>query len=580
MRVPWIPVPRKALPDMLRELAVQNLALIEDVRVELQPGFCAWTGETGAGKSLLLGGLGLLLGERGSADLIRAGADELRVTGRFDLDSDALRAGVAEILGAAPEENEVILSRRLSRTGRSQAYVNDQPAAVGTLRQLGNLLVDVHGQRESESLLQPAVQLELLDALGNLSRPRQAYLDLAEQVRACRRTLADLGARREQRQRELSLLRFERDELDAAALTPGELAELAREHERLAHAQDLQAFATAGYSRLYEEDGSVVEQLGKLQKDGHAREILDPDLAAVIARIVSVQGEVQDIARTLEKLGQRWEPDPERLAAVEQRIQLLKRLEAKYRKTVDELIAYRQGLDEQEGKLERQEEDFASTEQELSAAFRRLRDVATELSKGRAKSARRLASETQKQLAELGMGEARLTAELTNDPLGEDLLSAEVPAWGADRLELTLAANPGEAALPLRRVASGGELSRTMLALKTVLASHDRPGTLVFDEIDANVGGRLGDVLGQKLAALGRTHQVICVTHLPQVASYAATHWTVRKAKRGGRTVTEVTQLEAQDRLEELASMLRGEARGETTRKEAAAMLESARKRR
>jgi DNA repair protein RecN (Recombination protein N) len=565
---------------MLRELAVQNLAVIEDVRVELQPGFCAWTGETGAGKSLLLGGLGLLLGERGSADLIRTGAEELRVTGRFELDSDVLRSGVSELLASSPEQDEVILSRRLSRGGRSQAYINDQPAAVSTLRQLGNLLVDVHGQRESESLLQPAFQLELLDAFGNLDRPRRAYLDLAEQVRSYRRTLADLAARREQRQRELSLLRFEREELDAAALVQGELAELARDHERLAHAQDLQAFGTAGYSRLYEDEGSIVDQLGKLQKEGHAREVLDPALREVVARIAGVQAEVQDIARTLEKLGQRWEPDPERLAAVEQRIQLLKRLEAKYRKTVDELITYREGLDEQEGKLERQEEDFAATEKELSAAFGRLRDIAVELTKGRTKSAKRLAAETQKQLAELGMGEARLTAELTTEQLGDDPLSADVPAFGADHLELMLAANPGEADLPLRKVASGGELSRTMLALKTVLASHDRPGTLVFDEIDANVGGRLGDVLGQKLAALGRTHQVICVTHLPQVASYAATHWTVRKGKRSGRTVTQVSQLQGDDRLEELASMLRGEARGETTRKEAAAMLEAAKKRR
>jgi DNA repair protein RecN (Recombination protein N) len=565
---------------MLRELAVQNLAVIEDVRVELQPGFCAWTGETGAGKSLLLGGLGLLLGERGSADLIRTGAEELRVTGRFELDSAALRAGVAELLASSPEQDEVILSRRLSRGGRSQAYINDLPAAVGTLRQLGNLLVDVHGQRESESLLQPAYQLELLDAFGNLDRPRRAYLDLADEVRSYRRTLADLAARREQRQRELSLLRFEREELDAAALVPGEWAELAREHERLAHAQDLQAFATAGYSRLYEDEGSIVEQLGKLQKEGHAREALDAALREVVARIVGVQAEVQDIARTLDKLGQRWEPDPERLSAVEQRMQLLKRLEAKYRKTVDELITYREGLDEQEGKLERQEEDFASTEKKLSSAFGRLRDIAKELSKGRAKAAKRLAAETQKQLAELGMGEALLTAELTTEALGDDPLTAGVPAFGADHLELMLAANPGEAALPLRKVASGGELSRTMLALKTVLASHDRPGTLVFDEIDANVGGRLGDVLGQKLAALGRTHQVVCVTHLPQVASYAATHWTVRKAKRSGRTVTQVTQLQGDDRLEELASMLRGEARGETTRKEAAAMLEAAKKRR
>src|SRR5262249_31950731 len=205
-------------------------------------------------------------------------------------------------------------------------------------------------------------------------------------------------------------------------------------------------------------------------------------------------------------------------------------------------------------------------------------EAAAELSKQRAKVAKKLASETQKQLADLGMPDARIGTELTVIDLGNDPASGEIPAWGADQLELTLMANPGEPARPLRKVASGGELSRTMLALKTVLAKHDRLGTLIFDEIDANVGGRLGDVLGQKLAALGRTHQVICVTHLPQVASYARHHWTIRKNKRGKRTVTQIQPLKEADRLEELASMLRGEARGETTRQEAAAMLEAARR--
>jgi DNA repair protein RecN (Recombination protein N) len=295
-----------------------------------------------------------------------------------------------------------------------------------------------------------------------------------------------------------------------------------------------------------------------------------------VRRLEALQSDVQDIARTLDRLGQRFEADPERLSAVEQRIEHLRRLEAKYRKPIDELIAYRDGLDEQETKLEREEEDLGSIETEMSVIFARLRQAAMELSKGRAKVAKRLASEAQKELAELGMGEARLTVALHAMPLGDDVLAAEVPARGADQAELMLAANPGEAALPLRKVASGGELSRTMLALKTVLAGHDRPGTLVFDEIDANVGGRLGDVLGQKLAALGRRHQVICVTHLPQVASYACSHWTIKKVRRGGRTLTQVTLLEGSDRIEELASMLRGEARGETTRKEAAAMLQAA----
>jgi DNA repair protein RecN (Recombination protein N) len=563
---------------MLRELAVQNLALIEDVRVELQPGFCAWTGETGAGKSLLLGALGLLLGERGSMDLLRAGADELRVTGRFELDSPQTRREVEGIVGSTLGEDEIILSRRLHRNGRSHAYANDQPVVLTTLKQLGNVLVDIHGQRETESLLHPAYQLQLLDAFGHLDAPRQEYLRLAESVRQLRRRQHTLAAERQQRQRELALVRFEREELDQADLKPGELGELNRERERLAHAQNLQGFATQASGVLYDEDGSVVEHLGKLQREAQSWGALDTSLEEVVRRLEELHAEVQDLAGVLRQLGQRWEADPERLDEVERRIQLLRRLEGRYRRSLDDLIVYRISLDEQETKLQQQEDDLEKIDAELAEAYRQLREAAAELSKQRQRVADRMAKETQKQLADLGMAGGRLEAILETKPLGDDPVHSDVPAWGADQLELTLAANPGEPALPLRKVASGGELSRAMLALKTVLARHDQRGTLVFDEIDANVGGRLGDTLGQKLAALGQCHQVICVTHLPQVASYARHHWTIRKSRRGKRTVTEIQFLEEPARLEELASMLRGEARGETTRREAAAMLEAARR--
>jgi DNA repair protein RecN (Recombination protein N) len=260
-------------------------------------------------------------------------------------------------------------------------------------------------------------------------------------------------------------------------------------------------------------------------------------------------------------------------------LQLLRRLETKYSKTVDDLIVYRATLDAQEAHLEQQERDRATVEEELAAAFARLKQVGAELSKQRQRVAKRLAGEIQKQLADLGMAEARLDADLQRLPLGDDPASADIPSHGLDQLELMLAANRGEPARPLRKVASGGELSRTMLALKTVLAAQDQVGTLVFDEIDANVGGRLGDVLGEKLAALGQTHQVICVTHLPQVASYARHQWTIRKTRRGKRTATTIQLLAEPDRLDELASMLRGAARGETTRQEAAAMLAAAKQR-
>ncbi|MFO0927931.1 MAG: DNA repair protein RecN, partial [Gemmataceae bacterium] len=479
---------------MLRELSVQNLALIEDVRVELSGGFCVWTGETGAGKSLLLGAVGLLLGDRGSADLLRAGAEELRVTGTFELTRPELRIEIEKLLDTTLADTEVLLARRLTRSGRSHAYVNDQPVALGTLRQIGALLVDIHGQRETETLLHPAHQLDILDAFGNLGKYRQAYLDAAERFRAARKRYTTLAAERQQRQRELSLIRFERDELDTAKLEPGELVELARERDRLANAQHLQAFAEASYATLYDEEGSVVERIGRVTREAEGWAAMDADLAALVEQLEGLRSQTQDVAQALHRLADRWESDPARLAEVEARLQMLRKLESKYRRPIDELIVYRISLDEQEKRLQSAEDDLDGLESELSALFRTLQDTAAELSKQRAKVAKKLAAETQKELTALGMPEARLGAELTVAELAGDAATVEVPALGIDTLELTLAANPGEPARPLRKVASGGELSRTMLALKTVLAGSDRIGTLIFDEIDANVGGRLGDV--------------------------------------------------------------------------------------
>ena len=561
---------------MLRELAVQNLALIEDVRVELAPGFCAWTGETGAGKSLLLGAIGLLLGERGSAELIRAGQDELRVTGRFEFTRSEQRVAAEEML-QTPLDEDLVLTRRLARSGRSSALVNEQPVAVTTLRKLGELLVDVHGQRESYSLLQPAYQLELLDAFGRLTELRNDYVSAAITVRNLRKSRQELAAARAARLRELALARFERDELDAAKLDPGERETLLKERERLTHAQAICKFTGSVAARLYDEEQSVVSVLARLLKDAGKWANVDKRLGQVSRRLEALKPEVEDIAETCRDLCESFEADPERLDAIGTRLQALQKLEAKYGRSIADLVAYRATLDDQERRLQRQEDDFDATETQLAAAFTRLVAASQALSKARGKVAKRLAAEAQKHLADLGMPKAKLDATLETTPIPDDP-AAEVPAFGADHLELLLSANPGEPARPLRKVASGGEMSRTMLALKTVLAAHDPVRTLVvFDEIDANVGGRLGDVLGQKLAKLGASHQVLCVTHLPQVACFASHHWTIRKASQGKRTSTTVTHLtETPARVEELAVMLRGEARSETTRKEAAEMLSAA----
>jgi DNA repair protein RecN (Recombination protein N) len=563
---------------MLRELSVRNLAVIEDVRVELQAGFCAWSGETGAGKTLLLNALGLLLGERGSVELIRSAADELVITGRFEIGQAGLLDAVTEVLHAPLEGTELIVSRRLTRPGRSYAYVNDQPVTLNTLRDLGSLLVDVHGQRESQSLLEPGYQLQLLDAFGKLETARQSYARASEELRGLRKRHAELQAARAGRQRDLALLRFEREELDAVAPRPGEAEELAGLRERLAGAQALQSFAAVAHARLYEAEGSVVEQLGKTLRETQAWLSAAPELIPLAQRLESQKEEAQELARELQHLAERWEADPARLEEVESRLQLFHRLEKKYGQSIDALISYRATLEDREVRLQRQEDDLEGLAAGMQTAFEALRQAATKLSDQRRKAARKLASAVQAHLADLGMDQARLDAVLEPVPLPEDPLDGEIPAGGAERLELMLAANRGEPARPLRKVASGGELSRAMLAIKSALAEHDQVATLIFDEIDANVGGRLGHVLGQKLCALGKTHQVICVTHLPQVASFARHQWTIRKKRNANRTTTTIHSLDDKERLEELASMMRGEARGETTRKEAAAMLEEARR--
>ena len=562
---------------MLRELGVQHLALIEDVRVELDSGFCAWTGETGAGKSLLLGAIGLLLGERGGAELLRTGEDELRVTGRFELTRPEQKQAAEELLQTTITDDELILTRRLARSGRSSALVNEQPVSVATLRKLGEMLVDVHGQRESYSLLQPAYQLELLDSFGKLTDQRAAYQAQAEVVRGHRNRTKTLQEQRQTRQRELALTRFEREELSAAALLPGELVALQQEREKLLNSRALAEFAGGASDALADGEGAVADTLAKLLKQANSWSKYDNELAVVAKRLEMLKPEVTDLARTCRTLADSYEADPERLETVERRVQQLKKLEAKYSRKVDELVAYLGTLTTKEQSLQAEEDDLATINTQLDASFAKLTDIALTLSKGRAKVAKKLAAEAEKHLVQLQMANAKLTAELTTTPLDP---THDIPADGADHLELMLMANPGEPARPLRKVASGGELSRTTLALKTVLAAHDPVRTLVvFDEIDANVGGRLGDVLGLMLAKLGLSHQVLCVTHLPQVACYASRQWTIRKATTGKRTSTTITPLETDERrVEELALMMRGEARTDTTTKEAAEMLKNARK--
>ncbi len=562
---------------MLRELSVQNLALIEDVRVELEGGYCAWTGETGAGKSLLLAGLGLVLGGKASADLVRGGKKEARAAAVFEVSEPAIRAEVEALVGGPLDDDQVIVTRRISSQGRSAAHINGLPVTVATLQALGARLIDVHGQHEHRALIDPEQQRTLLDAYGGLEPQLAAYREARAAHEALRRRRLELIQAAHGRQRQRALLEFERDELAEADPRAGEYDELSREAHRLANAEQFRTATASGYALLYEADRSaqgLIERVARLIEP-IARSV--PELETIVADLDRLADETREAAYTLRDLGRGWDDDPARLEEIEARLALYRRLATRFHCTADDLAARRAAVDAELVAIERDESDLSDLDAPLSAAWAAVKAAARQLTTARQKSCKAFARAIQARLKPLGLTGARLTAELASDALGDDPTTSAPAEGGIDHIELVFSANPGEPARPLRKIASGGELSRVTLAAKTVLAGADRIPTLVFDEIDVGVGGRLGAVLGKTLAELARHHQVICVTHLPQMASYAHRQWVIRKHVERGRTRTTITRLDEADRVDELAAMLRGDSAAEGTRKEALAMLKEAR---
>ena len=562
---------------MLRELSVQNLALIEDARVELEPGYCAWTGETGAGKSLLLTALGLVLGGKASADLVRKGCGEARASAVFELVQETLRGEVEAILGAEVEDEQLILTRRVPAQGKGQAYANGMPVAVGTLRALGTRLIDIHGQHEGRALLEPDRQRDWLDAYAGLEESVAAYRSAREGFDALRRRRASLIGAAERRERERALLAFECDELSGLDPRPGEHDELSQEAHRLANLESLREAATEGYALLYEADGSAQTLLQRVARRLESLSESVPEFADAAAELERLADETREVAYALRRLGQGWDDDPDRLEEVEARLAEYRRLAARFRCPPDDLAARREAIESQLASIEHDDADLAALDGPLDRAWSAVRGAASCLGKARRGAAKAFAKEVQGRLKTLSLGEARLSVEVATEELPESPPATCPPEHGADRVEFLFAPNPGESPRPLRKIASGGELSRVTLAVKAVLAGVDGVPTLVFDEIDTGVGGRLGSALGKTLAELAGHHQVICVTHLPQMASYAAHQWVIRKATERGRTRTIIAALTEAERVAELAAMLRGDSAAESTRKEARAMLLEAR---
>ncbi|MBI3298992.1 MAG: DNA repair protein RecN [Elusimicrobia bacterium] len=537
---------------MLTRLTIKNFAVVEALELELGAGLTAFTGETGAGKSILVEALGFLAGGRGSADWLRAGAARLEVSGSF-------------VSGG----KTVSVRRELDGEGRSKVFLDGKPGTVSALARLCEGLVDFHGQHEHQTLMRPGSQLELLDAFAGLEAQRAAMTEAWARRAELSAQLAALQMSAEERERRLDLLRFQASELKVCDPRPGEEAELEAELPRLKHAARLGELAGAAYARLYEAEGSAEEQLGAAERSLEEMARLDPSLEPAREALARAREAASEAASALGAYKDGEGADPARLDEVLTRLETLAKLKRKHGGTEEDLVAALRRFEAELAALENHGERSGAVETALAAAEKKALSLASDLHKARVKAGKRLSERAQAELAGLHLDKARLAAsvELDDEALGPT---------GADRVEFLLAANPGEPLKSLRAVASGGELSRVMLALKTVLAEADRVGTLVFDEVDAGVGGAVGAAVGERLAALAKRRQILVVTHLPQVACRAAAHLEVAKGVRGGRTQTRVARLDGKARVEALARMLGGRAVTEASRRHALELLETA----
>jgi DNA repair protein RecN (Recombination protein N) len=551
---------------MLRHLRVTNFAILSDVSIDLGPGLNVLTGETGAGKSLIVDAVNLLRGGRASADIPRAGTDEAVVEASFEVPADLRQRVLARLAEAGiPDEDEVVVVRRLiHRGGRSRVYVNGALTTAGRLAELGELLVDLSGQHQHQGLVNAQRHREILDEVA--ARP-EVVAAMEEAWRALEAIEAELAAGGAGSAERAEFIRFQLQEIEAAALVAGEDEALARERTRLASMERLESGARAAREYLYDGDDSAVERLDAAGRELDRLVPLDDRLADAARTVGEARVLVEDAAARVRAYADRLEGEPGRLEEIEDRLALIARLKRKHGGAAEQVLAraaaLRRELDAIDGAADRRAELEAARARAAKAAAAR----ATELTAVRRQAAARLAREVGAALGELGMGSATLAVAIEPRELG---------ATGADRVELMLCANRGEDPKPLSKVASGGELSRIMLALKLVLQRAEPVAAYVFDEVDAGIGGGTAEVVGQKIRAVAAHRQVLCVTHLPQIAALADRHFRVSKAEVDGRTETAVVALAAAARRDELARMLGGLTITAEARAHAEAMLAAA----
>lgn len=554
---------------MLEELTITNFAIIDRLDVRFTHGFNVLTGETGAGKSIIIDAVGAVLGGRVSAEMVRTGAPSARIEGVFTLDDDGpVTAVLRENDLLDDDDGAVILRREINANGRSTARINGRAVPVSILGRVGALLVDIHGQSEHLSLFRVEEHVEWLDRYAENGSLRAQVAALVGEVRRVRREREALRAAQADAARRLDLLRYQVEEINKAGLRSDEEDVLTAEKRVLGSAERLAALASGASDLLSGGDGEgargVIDLLNETSASLDELVDLDDSQRDTLDAVNGALYTLEEAARTLRSYAANIEADPARLGEIEERLDLLSRLKRKYGATIDDVIRFGEEAAREQDALVNSEERLDELAGEIDALKKRIGAVAAALSARRTAAAETLATGVEKELNDLNMTRARFVVHLALAP-DEDGVAlpgvAERVAFderGVDRVEFLLSPNPGEEPKPLAKIASGGEASRVMLALKTMLSAVDRTPTLIFDEVDTGVGGRSGQVVGEKLRLLGRQHQVLCITHLPQVAALGAEHLRIVKKIEAGRTRTEVELLAGHARVEELAAMLGG----------------------
>ncbi|NWF93585.1 MAG: DNA repair protein RecN [Syntrophaceae bacterium] len=558
---------------MLLELRIRNFAIIDELSLSFSKGLNILTGETGAGKSIILNAVHLLLGDKATEELIRSSEEEASIEALFDISGNPeVKERVKERVGRLPDRGEedcLLVRRVISRSGRGKVFVNGSLSTLGILSEIGEGLVSIYGQHEHQSLQRMETHVDILDEFGGLLGLRdkfqgrlQEFLSLSEEVRRIREE-------KERRAKERDLMAFQSREIEMAKIHEGEEESLKEEKRLLTHAQRLIAFANASEEMLYGEEGSAIERIQSILNQGREIVAIDPSLSQLLKNLETALIQVEEVAFGLREYSRRIEANPARLEEIENRLEEIDRLKRKYGSTLREVLLFKERVDQALKSFTSDEERLTDLESSLGPLREEVNALARRLSSERRRVASELKRSVEKELSSLGMKKTTFEVRIEDMPLSSK---------GIDRVEFLISPNVGEEVKPLAKIASGGELSRIMLAIKRILAKVGGAQALVFDEVDSGIGGAIAEVVGRKLRELSKHHQVICVTHLPQIACFADRHYSVKKEVRAGRTVTVVDRLEEEAVTDEIARMLGGVKVTEKTRAHAREMIENAKR--